>query len=110
MSESLLTLNTPEVRTTTTTASDVDKVQIADPIEMNFAARLLTFKYTKGYESGSVIEITFTSDTISASGADFDAIVQAAVDDGDNLGQNLTAVLLQYLIDKDLVGDGTITP
>ena len=110
MSEATLTLDTPEVRTTTTTSSDVDKVQIADPIEIDFSARLLTFKYTKGYQSGAVIINTVTSGTISASGDQFDAIVQAAVDAADNLGENLTAVLLQYLIDTGEVGAGTIAP
>ena len=110
MSESILTLTTPEDRSATTVVDDVNKVQIADPITIDFAQRTISFQYTKGYVSGAIIEITETSPVIIAQITDFDAIVGAAVEAADTLGENLTRVLLQYLIDKDLVEGGTITP
>ncbi len=107
---SILTLNTPESRDTTTPVADVDQIQIAGPIEIVPTTRTLTFYYTKGYVSGSLIEIAFTSNTIEVKNDDYDAVMASAVEGADNVFENLTRVLLQYLIDKSLVGDGTINP
>jgi len=110
MSESILTLTAAEDRDATQVITDVDKVQIADPITIDFSQRTISFQYTKGYQSGAVIQITETSAVIIAQTDDFDTIMGAAVIDTDNLGENLTRVLLQYLIDKGIVTGGTITP
>jgi hypothetical protein len=102
------TFTAPENRTASQTLTDVTTVRIEDKVYVDFITNTLTFRYSKGRISGSIYIPEYTSGDILVTGADFTAIMAAAVDANYSLRSNLEGTLLQYLEDKGVIAAGTV--
>lgn len=106
---SVLTLTSPETRTQTSSVGDSDKVRVADGLYINPLLKTASFFYEVGRVVGSSFEVDRKSNVVAISAEDYDSYLgsSTSVSSG-TLESNLEALLLQYLIDKSIVGAGTI--
>jgi hypothetical protein len=104
-----ITLTDPLTRNAIVPTADENTVEISYPLWVDDDNQKASFRYSTGHID-SVFVPDFTSDLVTISGADYTTYLLAnPPTPGSSLIFNLEKQLLQYLIDKSIVGPGTIT-
>jgi hypothetical protein len=105
-----ITLNTPLTRNAIVPTADEDLVEIAFPFWWDDTNSKVSFRYSIGHLENSVFTPDSTSALVTISGTDYTTYIAVnPTNSSMTLLANLEKQLLQYLLDHNLVGPGTIS-